>query len=89
MVPKKDGSAIVGNVLGTNDGVVAPSATSKKKVDVSGSKLPAMTKGNVSVGADLSTTGTGFAVVAKKVSEKVLALTDEPESTEVNEVPVV
>lgn len=63
LVPDKVGIAIVGNVLGTNDGVVVSATTEELVVSVVGSIFSVCTKSHVSGGAFFVPTGTGLAFV--------------------------
>lgn len=89
MAPKKDGIAIVGNVSGTNDGVVVTASVCVDVVVCVGSMFKPWSSGHVYVGACFEATGTGLTLVAEKSTEKTGKIMDDPDATESNEVPVV
>lgn len=83
-----DKIAIVGNVLGANDGVVVPTSVLVEVAKKYGPIVCVKASGTVSVGAVLCATGTGLAFVACKSIECSGSVASDPDATESNEVPV-
>lgn len=82
------GWAIVGNVVGSNDGVIGVASVVEEAVDESGSIKKSCSALHVPVGAEFEATGHGLAFSMEKVSVKVGPSTDDTGSPETNEVPV-
>lgn len=85
----KDGSVMVGNVLGLNDGVVVLLIMIEDEVVCCGLMFLVCIVFYVIVGVDLVIMGSGLILVSCKVLEKVGWLVGDLDLVEVNEVFVV